>query len=61
MKIYILVEQYFNGCDFWPSPVGYFLKEDNAYLALAELEQAHKELNDPSMSCFLEEVETEDE
>lgn len=42
MKIYIVVEQYYDYCDFWETEESYWLSEEDAIFRLISIEEDYK-------------------
>lgn len=62
MKIYVVIEQYYDFCNFWDTPVAYYLSEDKAYNHMLTIqEQYEKEkLSAENYTVDVREIETED-
>lgn len=57
MYIYIVVEQYFDGCNFWDTEKEYYELRETADCRVLELEQIYSRSPDKNQAAYVKEVE----
>ena len=55
MKIYIVVEQYFDQCNFWDTEIEYYQSEDQAHFRVLELEEGYRARKVKDYAAFVKE------